>query len=123
MDATPIVRPGREADLPALLRLYNHWVDVSHATFDTEPIPLEVRRRKWFATFAETGPHRLLVAEADGEPGVHRALGGIAEPNPASIALHEALGFRHLGTFTEVGFKYGRYWDVAWYERDCAAAP
>jgi phosphinothricin acetyltransferase len=51
---------------------------------------------------------------------VHRAFGGIALPNDASIALHLAMGFRHVGTFGEVGRKFGRYWDVAWYEKSLA---
>ena len=54
-----------------------------------------------------------LLAEA----GAHRAYAGIALPNPASVALHRALGFRHVGTMHEVGFKFGRHYDVAWYER------
>ncbi|MFD1828555.1 GNAT family N-acetyltransferase [Streptomyces desertarenae] len=48
---------------------------------------------------------------------VHRAYAGIAQPNPASVRLHTRLGFRHVGTYGEVGRKFGRYWDVAWYER------
>lgn len=48
---------------------------------------------------------------------VHRAFGGIAQPNAASVGLHLAMGFRHVGTYSEVGRKFGRYWDVAWYER------
>ena len=54
-----------------------------------------------------------LLAEAD----VHRAYAGIALPNPGSIALHESLGFRHVGTFDEAGRKFGRYWSIAWWER------
>ncbi|MFJ8585884.1 GNAT family N-acetyltransferase [Streptomyces sp. NPDC093595] len=49
---------------------------------------------------------------------VHRAYAGIALPNEASIRLHTRFGFRHAGTFTEVGRKFGRYWDVAWYQKD-----
>jgi phosphinothricin acetyltransferase len=49
---------------------------------------------------------------------VHRAYAGIALPNEASIHLHTRFGFRHAGTFTEVGRKFGRYWDVAWYQKD-----
>ena len=45
------------------------------------------------------------------------AVAGITEPNPASIALHEALGFERVGTFNEVGVKFGRAWDVTWYQR------
>ena len=48
---------------------------------------------------------------------VHRAYAGIAMPNPASVRLHERCGFRRAGYFTEQGRKFGRYWDVAWFER------
>lgn len=48
---------------------------------------------------------------------VHRCFGGIAQPNEASVALHLAMGFHRVGTYTEVGRKFGRFWDVAWYEK------
>lgn len=48
---------------------------------------------------------------------VHRAYAGITVPNEPSIVLHERAGFRHIGTYSEVGFKLGQYHDVAWYER------
>jgi phosphinothricin acetyltransferase len=48
---------------------------------------------------------------------VHRVVAGIAQPNPASNALHLRFGFRPVGTFTEVGRKFGRYWDVTWMEK------
>lgn len=60
--------------------------------------------------------YEALFAALAGED-LHRAYAGIALPNEASIALHERFGFRHLGTYAEVGRKFGRYWDVAWYER------
>ena len=53
---------------------------------------------------------------------LHRAYGGIALPNDASVALHEKLGFEHVGTYREVGRKFGRYWDVAWFEKDLSGA-
>jgi phosphinothricin acetyltransferase len=49
---------------------------------------------------------------------VHRVVAGITLPNPASIALHRRFGFRDVGVFTENGRKLGRYWDVAWLERE-----
>ncbi|MEU6774143.1 N-acetyltransferase family protein [Streptomyces sp. NPDC046759] len=49
---------------------------------------------------------------------VHRAYAGIAQPNEASERLHARFGFRYVGTFREVGRKFGRHWDVAWYEKD-----
>jgi len=48
---------------------------------------------------------------------VHRIVAGVAMPNPASVALHKRLGFREIGVFTQVGRKFGNYWDVAWFER------
>ena len=47
---------------------------------------------------------------------VHRAFGGIAQPNDASVALHRSLGYAHVGTYEEVGRKFDRFWDVAWYQ-------
>lgn len=48
---------------------------------------------------------------------VHRAIAGITLPNPASVAIHERFGFRIAGTMSAVGRKFGRYWDVRWYEK------
>ncbi|HEX3431770.1 MAG TPA: GNAT family N-acetyltransferase [Rhizomicrobium sp.] len=48
---------------------------------------------------------------------VHRAYGAIATPNPASIRLHERIGFEQVAGYREVGRKFGRFWDVAVYER------
>ncbi len=158
------IRPAREADLPALVDIYNHYVLNTHITFEIEPHTVE-SRRDWFEGFAQTGRYRLLVA-ADGprivgychstrfrpkaayetsveatvylKPGsegrgvgrqlyrhlfdalrtedVHRVYGGIAQPNDASNALHLKLGFREAGHFREVGRKFGRYYDVTWFE-------
>ena len=44
--------------------------------------------------------------------GVHAAVGGIALPNAASIALHEKLGFEKIGQFVEIGRKLDRWVDV-----------
>ena len=43
-------------------------------------------------------------------------IGGAALPNPASVSLHEKLGFRHVAEFKQVGFKFGRWIDVAYWE-------
>ncbi len=60
--------------------------------------------------------YRHLFAALDGEL-IHRLVAGITQPNPASEALHAGFGFSQCGLFAEVGFKFGRYWDVGWYER------
>ncbi len=59
-----------------------------------------------------------LLEELRGEDSLHRAYGGVALPNPASIALHEQLGFVQVATYHEVGYKLGKFWDVSWYEKD-----
>jgi phosphinothricin acetyltransferase len=48
---------------------------------------------------------------------VHRIVAGYTLPNDASAALHARCGFKPVGIYTEVGRKFGRYWDVAWTER------
>lgn len=60
--------------------------------------------------------YQALFAELAGQD-IHRAVAGVAQPNEASNALHRKLGFRELGTYSEVGRKFGKYWDVRWFER------
>ncbi|GHH07731.1 GNAT family N-acetyltransferase [Streptomyces lanatus] len=61
--------------------------------------------------------YKALFEALAGED-LHRAYAGIAQPNEASVRLHERFGFRYVGTYREVGRKFGRYWDVAWYEKE-----
>ena len=49
---------------------------------------------------------------------VHRAYAGITVPNAASFALHQRFGFAQAGYYTEQGRKFGKYWDVAWFEKE-----
>jgi phosphinothricin acetyltransferase len=48
--------------------------------------------------------------------GAHLAIGGIALPNARSVALHEKCGFRQVAQFHEVGWKFGRWIDVGYWE-------
>lgn len=166
MRATAItVRPGEASDLGPINEIYNHYIAMSPATFDIEPIPIEVRR-EWFTHYAPAGRYRLFVAlDADRVVGfttssphrgkrayetsvettvyvaedavgrgigtvlyaalfdalagedLHRAYAGITQPNEASVTLHERFGFTRAALFTEQGRKFGRYWDVAWFEK------
>ncbi|MDO8290789.1 MAG: N-acetyltransferase family protein [Parvibaculum sp.] len=54
--------------------------------------------------------------------GYHRAYGGITLPNAASIGLHEACGFKPIGTYPEVGFKFGKWHGVGWWGLDLSAS-
>jgi L-amino acid N-acyltransferase YncA len=51
------------------------------------------------------------------QKGFHAAFAAITLPNPKSIALHEAAGFTHAGTFKEVGRKFNAWHDVGWWQR------
>ncbi|MCT9144808.1 MULTISPECIES: GNAT family N-acetyltransferase [Streptomyces] len=89
------------------------------------------RQKPAYATSVETtvyvAPHagRLGIGtllyealfEALSGEDLHRAYAGITQPNEASGRLHERFGFQYVGTYREVGRKFGRYWDVAWYEK------
>ena len=55
--------------------------------------------------------------ESIADEDIHRVVAGISQPNPASVALHLRFGFRQVGVFSSVGRKFGKYWDVAWFER------
>jgi L-amino acid N-acyltransferase YncA len=50
--------------------------------------------------------------------GIHAVIGGIALPNEASVALHEKLGFSKVAHFKEVGFKFNRWVDVGYWQRN-----
>jgi L-amino acid N-acyltransferase YncA len=52
--------------------------------------------------------------------GFHSAFAGIVPPNDKSVRLHEAMGFRYLGTFPEIGFKHGKWHDLGWWHRPLA---
>lgn len=56
--------------------------------------------------------------------GIHAAYAGIALPNAGSIGIHEALGFTHIGTYPEVGFKHGQWHSVDYWRKPiCAVTP
>jgi phosphinothricin acetyltransferase len=50
------------------------------------------------------------------DDGYHAAIAGITLPNPASINLHEKLGLRKVGHFKQVGYKFGRWLDVGYWQ-------
>ncbi len=49
--------------------------------------------------------------------GFYNAYAGITLPNPASVSLHEAMGFRLVGIYRSVGHKLGKWHDVGWWHR------
>jgi phosphinothricin acetyltransferase len=56
--------------------------------------------------------HKLL------ERDFHASIGGIILPNLASVTLHESLGFKQVAEFKEVGFKFGSWLNVGYWQLD-----
>jgi len=159
----PTIRRATEADLPAIVRIYNQAIVSSVATFDLEPYAVEARR-EWFDQFGDE--HPMFVAEAEGNVvgfayylpyrakaayartkettiyvdtgfhrrgvgralyealieharrgGVHVLMAVLGGRNPASEALHRALGFEQVGHYREVGRKFGGWVDTYTFQK------
>ena len=54
--------------------------------------------------------------------GVQNVLAGMTEPNPASRGFHISMGFSLVGTYHNIGYKFGKWHDVSWYEKRLVAA-
>ena len=52
--------------------------------------------------------------------GFRTAVAGMTLPNDASVGLHRAMGFEPVGTYRNIGWKHGRWHDVAWMQRTIA---
>ena len=157
------LREATEADLGAILDIYNDAVLHSTATFDLEPRTWAEQQR-WFqehrppyaifmaaagdtifgwgslSRFRPRPGYRFtaedsiyvrqdfrgrgigaslleLLIEAASRGRFHSVMALIDGDNAVSVRLHERLGFRHVGTFREVGFKFGRWLDVVHMQR------
>jgi phosphinothricin acetyltransferase len=49
--------------------------------------------------------------------GFFMAYAGVTLPNPASVGLHESLGFTPVGVYRAAGYKFGAWHDVGWWQR------
>ncbi|MCW2306739.1 GNAT family N-acetyltransferase [Rhodobium gokarnense] len=74
------------------------------------------------AAFRRRGVARALmeaVIAAAAERDFRQMIAVIGDSdNAASIGLHEACGFRHIGTFKSVGYKHGRWLDTVMMQRE-----
>ncbi|MDJ0941463.1 MAG: GNAT family N-acetyltransferase [Woeseiaceae bacterium] len=161
--STTNVRGAAAGDAADIARIYNHYIEHSHATFETDPVHAGDMADRIAETQATSLP--WLVAEQAGsvlgyayaskwkgrcayrysvestiylDPeatgrglgvplysalihavrtlSMHSMIGGIALPNDPSIGLHEKLGFRKIGQFVEVGYKFDRWIDVGYWQ-------
>jgi phosphinothricin acetyltransferase len=82
-----------------------------HSVFSTIYVH-EKAQRKGIGTIL----YSALLERLRAAPHVHAVLGGIALPNAASVALHEKCGFKKVAHLSEVGFKFGRWIDVGYWQ-------
>ncbi|NOH22231.1 GNAT family N-acetyltransferase [Vibrio europaeus] len=59
--------------------------------------------------------YTALIAQLR-ELGIKNAIGTIALPNPSSVALHENMGFRKVGEFANIGFKFDQHISVGYWQ-------
>ena len=78
---------------------------------DTSVYIAEAYRRRHIGRGLYTSLFAILAAQ-----GYFNAFAGIALPNPASVALHEAMGFEPIGIYRRVGYKLDRWHDVGWWQ-------
>jgi L-amino acid N-acyltransferase YncA len=71
--------------------------------------------RRGIATALYTALFEILVLQR-----YRNAYAGATLPNPASVHLHEAMGFVRVGVYRQIGYKFGKWHDVAWFERELA---
>lgn len=159
-----VIRPYSPADIPAVTRIYGHYVRDTVITFETEA-PDEAEMAARFAAIAGKG-HPLLIAEREREvigyayastyrpreayrftcedsiylapAAVGQGLGGkllarlledsakaglrqmlavITAERANSIRLHEKHGFRFIGRYEALGYKFDRWLDIVHLQR------
>ena len=57
------------------------------------------------------------------DKGFCHAFAGVTLPNDPSVKLHTSMGFEPIGTFRSIGWKFGRWHDVAWFQRTLRNGP
>ena len=159
-----VIRPYSAADIPAVTRIYGHYVRDTVITFETEE-PDEAEMANRFAAIAGKG-HPLLIAEQDrqvigyayastyrpreayrftcedsiylspdavgqglggkllarliedsGKAGLKQMLAVITAERANSIRLHEKHGFRFIGKYEALGYKFDRWLDIVHMQR------
>ncbi|SFD65681.1 GNAT family N-acetyltransferase [Pseudoalteromonas denitrificans] len=159
-----MIRAVKTDDIDSIVHIYNHYINNSIVTFETQSITAEQMKERIDSINKDGLP--WLIAEDDGnniigyayaskwkgrcaykhsveitvylnnkttEKGwgsklyaglfkalknrnIHTAIGGIALPNPASIALHEKFGMKKAAHFEQVGQKFDKWIDVGYWQ-------
>ena len=101
------IRNASWQDAARINDIANWYIENTATNFDTEPWSLE-KRQIWVSSFNQSNsPYKLLVCESE----------TTTSPNQPSIALHQRLGFTAVGTFDEIGYKFGTFHSVSMYQK------
>ena len=128
LESSPIIREANLCDAPRLADIYNYYITQTTVTFETEAITAEEMQHR-IAEVKEQGlPY--LVCECSGKIvgysyvhpwrtraaflhskacQVHALIATVTSENVESLHFHQRLGFRHVGHFDEVGWKFDRW--------------
>ena len=143
--SSPTIRPCEETDIPAITEIYRDAVLHGRASFEIDPPTVETmaeRRRllvegnyPYLPAYGAAVENSVYVDPAMKGMGIGRKLldALIAEAtargfrqmiavigdsaNAASIGVHRAAGFEHVGTFKSIGWKHGQWLDTVLMQR------
>ena len=110
-DAPTSIRLATERDAEQIATIYASNVTDTIVSFELEPPSADEMRRRVEVTLER---YPWLVCERQGRV-LGYAYAGATLPNPASVGLHDAMGFRPVGVYRGVGYKMGAWHDVAWW--------
>lgn len=157
-----MIRDATISDAPAMVAIFNHYVEHTTATLVEQPMSLDDMEH---ALSPDAGKSPWIVMEQSSEIAgyayasrwrtqsayrhtreatvyldpkktgqghgsalyqqlltrlraeqIHCVIGVLSLPNPASVRLHESLGFTHVATFPQVGYKFGQWVDVGYWQ-------
>ncbi len=160
-----MIRSANKHDSQAIANIYNHYIENTFITFETEPVDsaeidariqdthtlklpflvYEYQKQVLGYAYASRWKGRCAyrftvevtvyldpkaIRQGFGlalyqelfsrltQLGYHTAIGGIALPNPASIALHEKMGMKKVAHFKETGNKFDQWIDVGYWQKN-----
>ena len=105
------IRLATERDTEQVAAIYAPNVTDTIISFEVEPPTTDEMRRRIEVTLER---YPWLICERQGRV-LGYAYAGATLPNPASVGLHESVGFRAVGVYRGVGYKLGAWHDVGWW--------
>lgn len=114
------VRVADLQDADAVATIYNRYIRETLVAFEEDPVT-----SVGISVYLAPGHTGLGIGSKLYEQlfailqdrGIHAAIGGIALPNDASVALHEKFGMKKVAHFVESGIKFDQWVDAGYWKR------